>query len=338
MRIISRPLVAIGSVILFAGLGACVAPKTEAPEPAVTPPVPTPPAPPAKDIWTAAGEADIVALEAHKEAGTDLDGLHPDAGVTPLVIALGAAQQSAVMWLLNNGADANATNLDGGGALHAAAFIGNSRAAGLLLERGADPEMRNDNGASVRDILELDWATTAYIAQLIQLELDQQTVESGRAAIMAMLEGGSANAGDAGIWQATVAGDSDAVRSEIRGGADVNAFSPDGAPLLLVAAFLGHVDVVSALVDADAQIDARHTGNGSTALHAAAFLGHADVVNLLIDKGADTSALSGDGLTARQVAQIDWPTTEYIASMLQVEVDREEVMGGRTEVMALLTE
>lgn len=331
-----RPLAVFGRVFLAAGLAclaACVSkPEVDAPTPPAAAPLPV------KDIWTAAQEGDLDALRAHKQAGANFDSRQPEVGVTPLVIAIGSRQQRAIEWLLDNGVNVDATNFDGGTAMHAAAFMGNAWAAGLLLERGADAELRDENGASPGDILALDWPTTEYVAQTIGLELNQQTVESARALIADMLGTGDDDAAraEAALWQAAVAGNAAAVRSRIQDGADVDAVSATGAPLLLVAAFLGHVDVVAALCDAGAQINAAHTESGSTALHAAAFLGHVAVADLLLAKGADAKAQSRNGRTARQAAEIDWPTTEYITTVLQVEVQQDEVMARRAEILAML--
>ena len=333
MHTICRSLAAVGGVILFASLAACVSPSAEAP--AVPEP---PPVAPDKDIWTAAAEGDVGVLEGHKRAGADLDAQQPDFGLTALAVAAGSRQQRALAWLLDNGADVNAWNRDGGTALHAAAFMGNAGGAAVLLENGADPDAPDGNGATPRDILELDWPTTAYIAQMIQVELDRQAVEAGRAAIVAMLGGTDAGAMGGAIWEATVAGDVDAVRRAIGDGAEVDAVSPDGAPLVLMAAALGHLDILVALLDAGAQINAAHAANGSTALHAAAFLGHAEVAELLLARGSDVDALSQDGLTARQLAEIDWATTEYIAGLLEIDVNRDDVMSGRAQIIERLTE
>ena len=334
MNTISRLLASLGGLVLVAALAACVSPQQE-----TTPAAPIvpaePPAPPAKDIWTAAGEGDLAELEAHKAAGTDLDSLQMDVGITPLLIAVIADEQEAVEWLVANGADANASMRDGGNALHGAAFVGNSPAAALLLERGVDTGALNNDGASVWDILELDWGTTDYISSMLDLGLEQAEVEAGRAEIAAMLGGGE---GGGDIWSALLAGDAAAVHAAIQGGADVNAMGADGSPPLVWAAVNANPEFAAALLAAGADVDAPSQSNGSTALHAAAFLGNAEVARLLLEKGADAHAMTNDGMTAMQMTELDWATTEYIAGMLQIAVEQEAVMAGRAKIAEMLAE
>lgn len=334
MNTISRLLASLGGLLLVAALAACVSPQQE-----TTPAAPIvpaePPAPPAKDIWTAAGEGDLAELEAHRAAGTDLDSLQMDVGITPLLIAVIAGEQEAVEWLVANGADANASMRDGGTALHGAAFVGNSPAAALLLERGVDTGALNNDGASVWDILELDWATTEYISSMLELGLEQAEVEAGRAEIAAMLSGGE---GGGDIWSALLAGDATAVRAAIQAGADVNALGADGSPPLVFAAVNANPEFTVALLDGGADVDAPSQSNGATALHAAAFLGNAEVARLLLEKGADAHAMTNDGMTAMQMTELDWATTEYIAGMLQIAVEQEAVMAGRAKIAEMLAE
>jgi cytohesin len=67
------------------------------------------------------------------------------------------------------------------------------------------------------------------------------------------------------------------------------------------AAAAGHADLVKALLDYSAQVDARDYGGG-TALHAAALRGHVDAAATLLDRGADPSAPDEEGLTPVHLA------------------------------------
>ncbi len=114
-------------------------------------------------------------------------------------------------------------------------------------------------------------------------------------------------------------------------------FSPDGFPVLALAAFLGHLEVVEYLFSKGADVNAvasngtgynamtasvtnGHTkivswllehgananyryGPGFTPLLSAAANGHLEIVKLLLDHGADLHAKSDDGKTALSLAE-----------------------------------
>ena len=158
---------------------------------------PPPPQPdPTKDLFTAVAQGNIAELVANKHAGSDLNALSPDMQVTPLTMAAVGGQAEAAQWLLDNGADVNGRNGDGGTALTAAAFLGNAGVAEVLIDGGIDTSVRNWEGQSAADLARFDWNATEYIlltlvrpavATLLHLEVDRETIESGRAKILAMM-------------------------------------------------------------------------------------------------------------------------------------------------------
>ncbi len=67
-----------------------------------------------------------------------------------------------------------------------------------------------------------------------------------------------------------------------------SSFSPDGFPVVALAAFLGHLEVVQYLAAHGADIDAAATnGSGYNALTGAVTGGHAAVVQWLLERGAN---------------------------------------------------
>ncbi|MDE0443631.1 MAG: ankyrin repeat domain-containing protein [Gammaproteobacteria bacterium] len=148
------------------------------------------------DLFTAIAEGNIAELVANKHAGSDLDALSPDLQVTPLTMAAVGGQAEAAQWLLDNGADVNGKNGDGGTALTAAAFLGSAGVAKVLIDGGIDTSARNWEGQSAADLARFAWDATEYIlvtlvrpavATFLQLEVDRETIESGRAKILAMM-------------------------------------------------------------------------------------------------------------------------------------------------------
>ena len=315
-------------------LGACA--TAPAGSGADTAEAPAPPSAPLPDLWEAAGVGDVSGLEAHRSAGTNLDSLHPETGVTPLAVAIGVANNDAARWLLDNGATVDARNRDGGTALFGAIFLGRADGARLLLERGADPALRNGEGLSLQDVASADWQTTSYILGLLELDIERQALEAGRQEILALLRSAQSAADPDDIWAATAAGNADAVRRLIAGGIDVNKREPSGSTLLTIAAIAGQAEVAELLLEAGADVNGRNYQNGSTALHAAAFIGQADMVALLLERGADPQAMSDDGGTPLTLAELDWGTTQYVAAMLQVPVEEETTMAGKAKAAELL--
>lgn len=286
---------ALGWMALLS-LSAC-APQTQT-VPEVDLPAPT------KDVWQAAAEGDTTELAANRRAGVDLDGLMPGAAqVTPLTVAVVTGQWGSVKWLLANGAGANATNGDGGIALGAAAFLGRAEMAKMLIDAGTDTSIRNDAGQSALDIARLDWATTEYIAAMLKLPVERAEVEAGRAKIVAML-GGTPIDGWGVLAGVIVNDDAGALKQLLGKGADPNARDPR---------------------------------NGTTALILAAFLGRVDIAKILLVAGADMSAKNNDGATALSVAELDRATTGYFASMFGIPIpDPDAVEKGKGEIARML--
>ena len=166
---------------------------------------PPPPPEPTMDIITAAARGNIAELAANKQAGADLDA-PTDLPVTPLTMTVLGGHAEAAQWLLDNGANVNALNGDGGTALNAAAFLGRAEVAKVLIDGGVDTSIRNWEGQSAADLAVFDLDATESIAitqvrpavaGLLHLEVDRETVESGRAKIIAMI-GGSSGEGSGG--------------------------------------------------------------------------------------------------------------------------------------------
>lgn len=122
------------------------------------------------------------------------------------------------------------------------------------------------------------------------------------------------------IGGAAAAGDLEAIRRHLDGGADVNAASGDFRLTPLHRAALGdHAEAADLLLARGADADAAAI-DGGTPLHAAAFVGHEAVVATLLERGADVNAVNGRGATPLDNANVDAPTTLYYASLLKLAV------------------
>ena len=93
------------------------------------------------------------------------------------------------------------------------------------------------------------------------------------------------------LFEASAAGEFDAVERLLASGGTVNAFSDDGWTPLHLAAFFGHPKVVELLLAHAADVAARsRNANGNTPLHAALAANQRIAAGLLIGGGADVNA------------------------------------------------
>lgn len=94
-----------------------------------------------------------------------------------------------------------------------------------------------------------------------------------------------------GLPEAAAVGDLARVRELVeKNGAKADSFSPDGFPVVALAAFLGHLPVVQYLAARGANIDAIATnGSGYNALTGAVTSGHLAVVQCLLEHGANAN-------------------------------------------------
>ena len=78
---------------------------------------------PTVDIWTAAAQGNLEAIKRHVSAGTDLNAKEPTGGSTPLIVAALFGQTEAAGLLIEKGANVNVKNNEGSTALHTAAAV-----------------------------------------------------------------------------------------------------------------------------------------------------------------------------------------------------------------------
>ena len=167
---------------------------------------------------------------------------------------------------------------DGNTGLHEACSAGQEDIADLLIQLGADVNIKNK-----------DHHTPLYYAyQSISPSLVSLLVKSGSEVSR--------------VHQTVLQGDADALRALIRQGADVNQQDPCmKCSLLHVACLMGHSDLVTCLVQQGAQVSAVD-GGSCTPLHLACGQGDTQIVQYLITHRADVNVVNSDKVTPLHIA------------------------------------
>ena len=295
---------------------------------------------PEDNLWGAARTGDLKGIKRYLAEGADINELSPETNISPLSWATMMGHTKAAELLLQLGADVNVRQEDGGTPLHVAVALGRAEIAELLIKEGADVNAKNRRGDVPASALHIPWGMLKFMTGIFDIELEQKEVEAGRAKIAEMLNVNRSSkpqgvAND--IWEAVFIGDLKVVKQAIADGTDVNARNPQfGEPMLSTAALMGHTEIITFLLEKGADINARN-GDGNTALHAAAFLGRAEAVELLMEHDVDVNVRNNDGGSAMDSATLDWGITQGILGFLQIEVDEAKVKAGRAKVVRLLT-
>ncbi len=193
-------------------------------------------------------------------------------------VKAGATEQ--VRSLAASGADLNARQGDGAGALHWAAHRDYTQMVRLLLDSGADVDAQDDHGVTPLALASLN-ASEGVAAMLLEAGADANLARS---------------TGVAPIITAARVGSSEVVRELIRHGADVNAAERSrGQTALMWAIAENHSEVARLLVEAGAAVTVR-TKHGFTPLLFAAQQGNVEVAQLLLAAGADVNESAPDGI------------------------------------------
>lgn len=112
----------------------------------------------------------------------------PEMQVQPLAWATMHGNSDAARLLLDAGADANGRNGDGSTAVHGAVFTGQPEILKLLLERGADPVAKNLRGELPAQAAAADPGATAFIWSLLRLPPRKpEDIASGRGECLRLL-------------------------------------------------------------------------------------------------------------------------------------------------------
>ena len=190
-----------------------------------------------------------------------------------LVEAARKRDLSAVRSLLNQKADVNAPQADGGTALQWASYWGDLETAELLIRSGANVNAADDYGVTPLTLACTN-GNNAMVETLLKAGADPNTVlPAGETALMTCARSNSVQA----------------VKSLLDSGANVNAKeSRQGQTALMWAVAQKHPAVAQVLIDRGADVHARSHG-GFTPLLFAARTGDVDSARILLGAGANVN-------------------------------------------------
>ena len=129
------------------------------------------------------------------------------------------------------------------------------------------------------------------------------------------------------------AGDLEAIKQHIAGGAEVNALHFEMPPLTW-AAMMGQTQAAELLLQQSADINGKNR-DGNTALHLAVFLGHAETAELLLKSGADVNAKNDDNATPVDLLQVPWEMTKLLTGPMGIELEQAQVEAGKAKIREL---
>jgi uncharacterized protein len=250
-------------------------------------------------ILSAARHLNVLQL-LHKEYGADLS-ISDNAGNCLLHYTAEKPERlPALEYLLSCGLNANTAAHDKHTALRLAASKGNVAAVQLLLDRGADPALENEQGNNA--LYEAIRFGHASVVQLL-MSTGLATADSNSSlTAMPLLQLAAL------FRQAAVA------QVLLEAGADVNATIHDGTTALHTAAAKGSAAVVAVLLQHGASVTGVN-GRGVTPLFMAAGTS-VQCLQLLLDAGGELNVSTSEGVTVWHAAAMS-ETAEALQLLLQ---------------------
>jgi ankyrin repeat protein len=216
-----------------------------------------------------------------KEAALkELQSLNLNFTADDFVRSVANGDQKAFTLFLDAGIDPNGLSGDGMTALMAASERGRLDMVKRLLQKGVQVNTQGRNGLTAL-MLAANTSQSEIVEQLLEKNADPSLKD---------------HSGWSALLKAVYQGHPPTVQALLeRSKEDINR-------ALMIASLLGHKEVVKALIEEGAEVDAQ-AEDGRTALIFAASKGHKEVVSLLLSAGADPQIADRSGATAGSIAQ-----------------------------------
>jgi ankyrin repeat protein len=234
----------------------------------------------------------LLSLLTLQEEKKELINLSDDRGFTPLINATISESDSIIASLILYGADVNAVNKDGAGAIHFAAGDGSVSRLTLLADAGANIGAMSQAGTP------LHWAAGKGRIDTIKVLVD-------RGSDMNQLS----SQGLPAVLMAAVGSSDEGVAYLVNKGADIGHNVAGDTNLLHISAEHGLETAVSAILKQETglRLCKVETSDGNLPIHLAAMAGHKVIVDALHRFSLEKTSLSVEDLMADGIVRMaDW--------------------------------
>ena len=231
---------------------------------------------------------------------------------TALMEAAGRNNVALAKILIENGADINIRDTFGDPAINWAAYYGHIEYVDLLLESGASWNVESKHGTALEVAMKqwndhlVDYFLEKGAGEVIEhQELINAFRESENEQLLPMLNEENIDAKD-----------------EL------------GTPLIVLAASKGNANIVDALIEKDADLNAMNRV-GQTALSRAAYFGHEQIVVQLIAAGADINLAGEKYKLSPLISASNAGHARIVRQLVEAgaSIDEQDVMNGFTPLM-----
>ena len=218
--------------------------------------------------------------------------------------------------------DINARDAEGRTPLMIAARQGLSGMTQLLLDRGADVHVIDNEGLSALNHV----FPTEKIAQKISSEPFLVGILLAHGAEASAILGGRPDNIALVAGEAITRGMTEVITAMIDNGLDVNLNNNGDAPFLIAAVDSGNKDMVALLLARGARVNAGNSA-GRSALRAAIASEDVGLVNMLLEAGADTRAASWKRVSGKQLTDLEFSrmSTPQVAAAVSAAARKFEV-------------
>lgn len=243
----------------------------------------------------AEGFSNVVQLLVAKAADANYQ---DNAGCSALILAAKSGHESVVRILVDGGCDVNVIDNEHRTPLFYAAQSGLKEAVERLIQAGADPDLKGSEPSPLIQAAKGGFAAIVQILVSRGAGINHRDSQ-GKTALMCAAQGGHV----------------DIMKVLLGQGASGRIEDVSGDSALTIAAWHGHLEAVRVLLPVS-DIEHRERDEGMTALHLAIAKDSKDIVVALLEAGAEVNALDSKGNNCLLTAMIHTGGSEIVSVIL----------------------